>query len=144
MKKTTNRLIFYLSVILTLGACSGPSSKLVGEWKGNDNRGKKNVVIFKNDNIAEWISENTILGGEHFEIEGEKAELKYEVDYSKDPIWLDLVIYRNGIPLEDKRIKGIVRFPSDTRMEWRIGMENRYITFDSRDMNSTMLLDKVN
>lgn len=145
MKKTTTmKQVFFLLFIAVLGACSGNNNrKLVGEWKGKDIKGKVNVLTFNKDNSVVWVADNRILGGESFEIEGTKGTLKYEVDYSKDPIGLDLVMQKSGEFNELARIKGIIRFISDTKMEYRLSFEGRFTEFDSRDKDNTLILEKV-
>ena len=85
-------------------------------------------------------------GGNDLEIDGHKAELKYEIDYSKSPIWLDLitVVYGKDGQIGEGRLKGIVKFLTDKKIEYRIGhniTDERPVEFDKVN---TEILDKQN
>ncbi|CAM1339693.1 hypothetical protein [Tenacibaculum aestuarii] len=64
---------------------------IVGKWKGED---KKEVgyIVFKENGYAYFKSQGQTLGGKKFVIDGEKATMSYEVDYTKTPIEIDLVV----------------------------------------------------
>lgn len=135
--------ILLIVFIIILQNCSYITDKHIGEWKGTD-KGKTSSLILDENNHATLISENSVLGGEEFEIEGIKATMKYEIDYSKKPIWLDLVFYEQGKPKEKGRMKGIVRFITNNKIEYRLAFSgDRYDNFDSDDKENTIVLDKI-
>jgi hypothetical protein len=77
---------------------------------------------------------------------GVKGECKYEIDYSKNPIWFDVVIYEQGKTEEMGRIKGIIQFITDNKMQYRMTLSfggDRFDKFDTEDKQSTIVLDKV-
>ena len=85
-------------------------------------------------------------GGNDLEIDGHKAELKCEIDYSKSAIWLDLitVVYGKDGQIGEGRLKGIVKFLTDKKIEYRIGhniTDERPVEFDKVN---TEILDKQN
>ena len=70
--------------------------------------------------------------------------LKYEIDYSKEPIWLDLINLDKEPKKEASRVLCIVRFSSENRMEVRFGTENvRFNVFDSTDLNKNLFFEKI-
>ncbi len=134
-----------LALILAVYGFSVPDQRHLGEWVGI-HRGDTGIIILNSGNIAEFIFNNEVMGGDGFEVNGIKAVLQYEIDYTKDPIWLDFVVYEVGQEQEKGRIKGIVRFLSDTQMELRVSFDSsidRFLAFDSEDTDNTIILNKV-
>jgi len=129
-----------------LVGCSNKSEKHIGEWAGT-HKGEMGSLILDKSNNAIFVIGNQVLGGEGFEVNGVKTQVKYEIDYTKEPIWLDLIISKEGIPEEDEvRLKGIVRFITDKKIEYRVTFDQsdeRFKNFDSKDDKTTIVLDKV-
>jgi len=139
--------IILIIAVLSLQSFSNFNEKHIGEWKG-EQRGETGTLILDNTNYAIFIIDNKVLGGDSFVTQkGNNAECKYEIDYSKNPIWLDIVVYvqdEQGKTEEMGRLKGIIRFITDTTMEYRVGFDgNRYENFDSEDEEDTIILHKV-
>lgn len=135
--------LFLITVICILQSCSKPNQKHIGEWKGID-KGKTVSLILDNSSYAVLVQGNQVMGGKEFQINGIKADCKYEVDYSKNPIWLDLVVYEHGKSQEKVRMKGIMRFITDNKIEYRLDFTGkRFETFDPEDKENTIVLDKV-
>ena len=129
------------SLIFSLISCS-QSKKHIGEWKGTDEKGKVGSLILNESSHVILVMGNQVIGGKDFEIDGIKAECKYEINYKKDPIWLDIVFSKEGA--ESGRMKGIIRFISDTKMEYRLSFDtSRFEKFDPTDKLNTIVLDKV-
>jgi hypothetical protein len=136
------KFIVLIVAVFLLQSFSNHNEKHIGEWKGEDGSltlDKQNYVVF--------MIEDQVFGGESFIVEGQKGKCKYEIDYSKNPIWLDIVVYEVYEQAKEEeigRFKGIVRFLSDTRMEYRLSFDgNRYDDFDPDDDEDTIILDKV-
>lgn len=144
MKKVKNiKTLLLIAVVFILQNCSNPNQRHIGEWKGTD-KGKTASLILDKSNHAVLVQGNEVIGGKEFEMNGVKGECKYEIDYSKDPIWLDLVVYEQGKTQEKVRLKGIIRFITDTKIEYRLGFTGeRFDKFDPDDKESTIVLDKV-
>jgi hypothetical protein len=135
--------VLLIAVILILQSCSNTDERHIGEWKGVDNAGTLSLILDKT-NHAVFVQGNQVLGGKDFKVKGIKAECKYEIDYSKSPIWLDLVIYEEGETQESGRFKGIVRFITDKKIVYRINFTGeRFDTFDPEDTKNTVVFDKV-
>jgi hypothetical protein len=89
MKQLKNiKSLLLISVILILQSCSNPNDQHIGEWKTTDN-GKTASLILDKSNHAILVQDNQVIGGKDFETNGIKRDCKYEIDYSKNPIWLD-------------------------------------------------------
>ncbi len=142
-KSKFNLLLLLILEGVLLISCTNNSKRLIGEWKGTD-KGQTGSLVLDKSNHAIFVLENQVIGGKDYEVNGIKSECKYEIDYSKNPIWLDIVIYESGTTKEKGRLKGIVRFITDTKIEYRISLDgNRFDKFDSEDKENTIVFDKV-
>lgn len=88
------KIITLLILTLTLTSFTKhPESdfSIVGKWKG---KYKKEIgyIIFKKNGYAYFKTQEKTLGGKKFTINGEKATMSYEVDYSKEPIEIDFIV----------------------------------------------------
>lgn len=136
MKKIKNiKSLLIIATIFILQSCSNPNERHIGEWKGTD---KGASLILDKSNHAVFVSDNQVIGGKDFQMNGFKVECKYEIDYSKNPILLDLVVYEQG--KEKGRLKGIIRFITDNKIEYRVNFTDN---FDPEDKENTVVLDKV-
>lgn len=132
-----------ISVIYILNSCSNFNERHIGEWITTDNTGKTSSLILDKSNHAVFVQDNQVIGGKEFEMNGKKGECKYEIDYSKNPIWLDLVVYEQGKSQEKARVKGIMRFITDDKIEYRLNfVGERFDKFDPDDKENTIVLDK--
>jgi hypothetical protein len=156
--KKLNITAILCSLILFITSCGGSDNKTeegattsksvderhIGEWKGTDYTGKSATLILDKSNHAVLVQDNQVIGGKEFELNKIKAECKYDIDYAKNPLWLDLVIYEQGKTEELGRLKGIVRFITDNKIEYRLNFNGeRFDKFDPEDKESTIVLDKV-
>ncbi len=141
----TISVILVLALTITLCSCSSTDDKLIGEWVAKDKFQTGNLLLNK-DNSAVLVVGNQVIGGDGFEMNGVKVDLDYEIDYSKEPIWLDIVFRVEGNDEEKARMKGIVRFITDTKIEYRLNWglySDRYTAFDPYDKENTLVLNKV-
>jgi hypothetical protein len=138
--------VLLLSLFISLVGCSSnPEDKIVGEWSGQDH-GKVFKLILTKDNEAILINNNEVIGGKDFVINGVKAQMKYEINYSKDPIWLDLIAFKKDNEKEKATMKGIIKFLTDTKIQYRVNFianGTRFDNFDADDKTNTVVLDKV-
>ena len=134
-----------LSLTIVLFGCLSSNNKHIGEWIGTD-KSEIGSLILNEGNSAVFVLDNQVLGGDGFEMNGIKSYLKYEIDYSKEPIWLDLVLYEEGQKEEKVRLKGIIRFITENKMQYRANFDpsaDRFIIFDYEDKVNTVMLNKV-
>jgi hypothetical protein len=76
--------------------------------------------------------------------DGIQIECTYEIDYTKNPIWLDIILRTKGEQNKIVIMKGIVRFITDTKIEYRVNYHgNHFKNFDFNDKENTMVFDKV-
>ena len=110
------------NAVFAIQSCSNGKEKHLGEWKA-ESGGQVGSLILDKTNHAILVLGNQVIGGDNFVVQGKTGECKYEIDYSKKPIWLDLVVYEPGRTDEAGRLKGIVRFITDHKMEYRVSFE---------------------
>lgn len=143
--KKIRKCLLIICVSLILYSCSSQRDRrIIGEWKNNGDN--TDLIFDDSDHIFFVRNNNQVDGGNDFKIDGHKAELKYEIDYSKSPIWLDFitVVYGKDGQIGEGRLKGIVKFLTDKKIEFRIGHsvnDDRPVEFDKAN---TEILDKQN
>ena len=115
-------------------------TKHLGKWEGTDNTGVTAAISFEKDGYAVLYKNGEVLGDKR----DREPLVKYEIDYTKNPIWLDLVVF-DLAGKELGRMKSIIKFVGDAQMIWRIGKDKstRPTEFDESDKENTVLLKKV-
>ena len=64
--------------------------EIVGKWKAEDESGYGSFT-FDGEGYSFIETEGTILGGKKFERNGKEFSLEYKIDYTTNPIELDLI-----------------------------------------------------
>jgi hypothetical protein len=136
-------LLLHLIAINSIISCTQPEKWHIGEWQMED---KNRLVsfIFKEDQTAVLVRGNQVYGGDGFFIEENLYQLKYEIDYTKNPVWLDFVVL-NGESKEINRLRGILRFLTENKLEFRLNFDDpqvRYQNFDPNDVQNTGVLER--
>ena len=111
----------------------------IGHWKGFDPVGRRGELILYENGFAFFTAAGRSFGGPKLTQEG---ALLYQIDYSKNPIHLDL-IGTNEDYNELKRIKMILVFPRKNKMRVCTFMdENRPLNFHVPKLCHVILLSK--
>ena len=76
----------------------------IGVWEDVDFKGRKATLVFRENGTG------TIFFDYHL------YDFTYFIDYSKKPVWLDLIYSRKGKPY---RAKLIVKFLEINKLKWR-------------------------
>jgi hypothetical protein len=101
----------------------------IGEWSGVDSTGAVGNFVFEKNGTGKMTVGDTF------------ATCKYEIDYSKRPIWLGVILTQNG---QEVRIKMIVEFLDRNTMRLRTFFdESRPIEFLEKDPKHTIVLSRV-
>lgn len=143
MKK--NYLLFTVVLFLNLSyAFCQKASDIVGKWHGVDYWNNPSDLVFTENGFTSFTINGETLGGENFNIKGEKADLKYELDFSKNPYWIDLVVYSKSETKEKGRIKGIIKFVDIDTVIIAMSFDDKRIeNFDSENQESTILMKRT-
>lgn len=120
--------------LFSLTVCSNKESQKkssqphVGQWSGVDGKGIKGIILFRQE------------GTGTIQFENEQYEFKYVIDYSKNPIWLDLIYNREGKPFH---AKSIIQFVGENQLELRTFFDkDRPTQFFYEDPKHTMILKR--
>ncbi|WP_203258168.1 hypothetical protein [Hyunsoonleella ulvae] len=87
----------------------------IGKWMGKDNHDIGYLILDK-EGYASFEINGKVLGGKESYRKQEKVKMEYQVDYSKNPIEIDLIISTIKTNKEQERIKGIIEFISTEKM----------------------------
>ena len=140
--KTVRKFGLITCVLFILG-CSNTRTRHIGEWKSSS---ENMELILDKNNDAILIQNNQAVGGKDWIVHGGKGQLKYIIDYSKKPIWLDLIgTYKKKDQTYNLRLNGIIRFITGRKMEYRIDLVPNEDTHPKDfDTGRTFVLEKQN
>ena len=129
--------LFIVPVLLIffLASCHGPEARNryllphVGTWVGVDSTGNKGVVSFREN------------GTGTMELQNDAYEFTYVFDYSRQPMWLDLIYAREGKPF---RAKLVVKFMDENRFQWfTFFSDKRPAAFPEKNSGNVMVLTRL-
>ena len=110
--------IIYLVILFSFNSLFAQDSNIiVGEWNATDFWENKSKIIFSEDIYISITINGEFVDGKNFIIrggkkDGEKAEMKYGINYTKNPIELDIIALKteNGMPKEYGRMFCLLKF----------------------------------
>lgn len=110
--------IIYLVILFSFNSLFAQDSNIiVGEWNATDFWENKSKIIFSEDGYISMTINGEFVDGKNFIIrggkkDGEKAEMKYGINYTKSPIELDIIALKNenGNPKEYGRMFCLLKF----------------------------------
>jgi hypothetical protein len=116
----------------------------LGKWEGADHTGQLGAITFYSDGSMLLVQGGQTLGGKKGEIKDRNIPITYEFNFSKDPVWLDIII-SDDTGKELSRFRLIVKFIARDKMLCRMSdmMTQRPDSFDENDKKNTILLTKV-
>lgn len=153
MKKQLKQHFVFMAILaFVFLSCSSQEQGIIGEWRDADPDAEEEFSItFDRKGYVYLQMDNETIGGPGWEQEEEgliiTMSMKYEIDDSHDPAWIDLVMYVEGFAPADPsvsftpeeqqgldeyqkavnemgmRAKGIFNMISDTRMEIEVNFE---------------------
>lgn len=114
--------------------------QITGSWEGTDNTGDQGTFQFQPGGFARILFRGQQLPPPALNV----PTLRYEINASKEPMWLDFVA-RDAAGKELGRIKFIFRMTGPKEMVVRAGDDPaiRPVAFDDADKESTITLKKV-
>lgn len=120
---------------------------IVGVWNSEDYWNNKSKTIFSKDGYVSLTINGEEIDGKNFIIhggpnDGQKAELKYEIDSEKSPIKIDLVAIKDN--QEKGRILGIIVPVHHTKFLMIINFNGkRPQKIDDENYEQTLTLTKI-
>lgn len=120
MKK---QLFFFLIFVTQFSFCQYKpdidiDKLIIGEWAGKDITGNSNIMIFEEDSYVSLSIRNRNYGRK-FEGNSGKYVYQYSIDSKKNPMQLDIIIFRKETNKEEKRIRSIIKFIDNNTIETR-------------------------
>ena len=144
----TYRIFVLLAIVLIIPATVFTQNMVTdtlctGEWSGTDGSGKEASIVFDKDGFAMLKIDGQILGSRDTSI-NKKGVVRYVLDYTKDPVWLDFNIYN----LNGKQVgamKTLVKIYGCQELDITIGfaLNERPKKIDVMDNKNTMVLHRV-
>ncbi|MFH1349512.1 MAG: hypothetical protein ABII26_01120 [Pseudomonadota bacterium] len=123
-----------LALSLLLNSCEGKGQTRysrqphLGVWEDVGFEGRKATLVFKENGTGTLLFDFQLY------------DFRYIIDYSKKPVWLDLIYTREGMPY---RAKVIVKFLDLNRLKWRTFFgSTRPTEFIPEDDKYTVLLKR--
>ena len=106
------------------------NNSIIGKWIGTDERSETGGIEFSNNNTAKLL-----MMGKEMPI------TEYKVDYSKNPIWVDLIVKKNG---QTMTLFGLIEFIDPNTIRWEVfPMANkRPITFSGKSETTSIILKR--
>lgn len=102
----------------------------IGLWEDIGAADKKTVIVFRED------------GTGNISFDYQDSDFEYVIDYSKKPVWLDLIYSREDNPY---RAKMIIQFLDNNQLKWRTFFNDKRPTeFTPKDPDNTIILNRVN
>src|SRR5262245_16855008 len=128
MKRITITIAFLL-ITICFGACAKKDSRHVGEWVSMEKADPMHIIMDESNHLT-FTDEN---GKPMRAPDWKKMECSYEIDYTKDPVWLDIIFKMDG---KEAKWKGIVQFLDGGTMVYKSTMSfsgKRADNFESDD-----------
>ena len=135
MKKNLLTTLFFLLSILFISCSDQETTRHfdqphIGKWSGTDLAGTKATIVFSES------------GTGTIEFNNDLYKFMYVIDYSRQPIWLDLIYARENKPF---RAKFILKFIDKNKLKWRTFFnDKRPSEFLPDDSKNTMVLTRDN
>lgn len=130
-------------ILLVLDCASTPSPKafsLVGAWVVSES-GELGVFHFREDGFADLVTaDRTIISGET-QIDGATLALRYEIDTTKSPAWIDLIAGSDQEEEELGRLAGLIQIRSPDRIALKLNFEglDRPVSVEDPDPDAVLL-----
>jgi hypothetical protein len=130
--KTNYRILLVLFLLLVNSTIFGQSTQ-IGVWKSIEEGDDLDEMLIINEQSFMWILDYSISqGGLEWYNQGDLFMMTYEIDYSKSPIHLNIILtnYSEDPPIEHK-MYAIIKFEGNDKMILNLGAtEERPVSFE--------------
>lgn len=147
MNHTRMKALIVFFIIAGMVSCASGAKKtatkrandLIGKWEGMDRTGKMGAFQFFEDGSIILIIDGRPMGGPD---PNSLGRLTYTVDFSKDPIALD-ILGVDAVGGEHGKILMIVKFLTKDKIKIRTYFNDmRPENFDDETIDDTIILDR--
>lgn len=136
--KSLIKIAALIAVLTLIFSFKPKSNQHIGIWKGVDN-GETGYFTFDTAGFATLEIEGQVMGGRSFHQNGVTAQMKYTVDYSKKPIWIDLIVTNVETHQETLRARGIIEFLSADQMKISLNLQTGLRPYEFVDSETILL-----
>lgn len=139
--KGTLRCLIAIVFVFLMYSPSVAQREHVGLWKGED-KGEVGYINLSPYGFAYMVLNGDTLGGESFDLKGQEAYMKYEIDDSQPVKSIDFIAYLRAGDKKVKTLPGIFKYDSNNNMIlcFNFMSEERPADFDEKN---TIILKKV-
>ena len=113
--------------------------KLIGKWEATDYLNNTSEFIFTEEKTALINIRGQRFGGTDFQINGKPVELKYRINDTKSPMWLDLIASEKESGTVLLKVKGIIEFISFNKAKILLNLDNKRITYFEEKYKEMMI-----
>ena len=128
------KLVLLLFVLPLLAFHSDTEISIIGKWKGED-KGEIGYIDFDKEGYVTFFTQDQIMGGREFTMQGKKAKMTYALNRETNPIELDLIMTILETN-ETNKLLGIVEFETKDKMHLAIGFGDSARPTEFNDDNS--------
>ncbi|MES2239362.1 MAG: hypothetical protein V4497_03800 [Bacteroidota bacterium] len=123
-------LIIIILFSLHLAHAQKRNNSIIGKWIGTDERSETGGIEFLNNKTAKLL-----MMGKEMPI------TEYKVDYSKNPVWIDFIIKRNG---QTMTLYGLLEFIDSNTIKWEVFpmVNKRPKSFSGKTQNTSIILKR--
>lgn len=109
MKKHT-LIIFLLLIVQSVHA---QNEMIAGTWQEIEDE-DTTLLIFDSEGYAVLNFNQETIGGKSYSMDGLECSLRYKLDFSKSPTWIDFIIISKEDDSEFDFMLGIIEFSDDS------------------------------
>ena len=117
--------------------------KLVGNWQATDYWNNTSDFIVTEEKLVTLSIKGQRFGGNDFQMNGNDVELKYSINDSQTPIWLDFVAIEKKSGAVLLKVKGIIEFESYNKAKILLNLDNKRFThFDKKYIKNMITIER--
>ena len=142
MKFILKIALFFLIFNNCLAQSSIQKIDYTGKWVLTDYWKNTSDFILSSDNYVSMSINGEFIDGQNFIIkggtnDGQKGELKFSINYEKNPIEIDFILIKNNS--EKSRILGVIKPINENEFEMTMSFDgNRDTNFSSENSENIM------
>jgi len=147
MKRHQYTFLLVIAVILAATGCVSTQvvsrSAHVGTWEGIDD-GDRGIITLNRNKTAVMQLGGKTYGGQDARLDGKPYVLRYKIDYSKKPMWIDFImIGKDG--MEMSRLKGIFTYLSKNQIMVCLSFSptERPLRFEETSYFDTIIMSRL-
>lgn len=125
--------IVFISFLCLSGTKFQLTDKLIGNWQATDYWNNTSDFIVTEEKLVTFSVRGQRFGGDDFQINGKPVEIKYSINDTKTPIWLDLIALEKESGTVLLKVKGLIEFINFNKAKILLNLDNKRIThFDEK------------